>query len=152
MDIENTPNKIIVHHSAASEPSPQFEAINMWHKERNFPLSRLGFYVGYHYVIEKNGDIRQARLDQEIGAHTIGENKTSIGICLVGDFDKEKPTQAQSITLGKLLVILCNTYKIATNDIYPHRAFADKSCYGLKLSDNWAQIVYINAVMSTLLK
>ncbi|MBZ4369940.1 N-acetylmuramoyl-L-alanine amidase, partial [Mycobacterium tuberculosis] len=77
--------------------------IDLWHKERGFPVSSLGFYVGYHYVIEKSGNLLTARRESEIGAHTIGQNESSIGICLVGNFDVETPTQQQIATLGDML-------------------------------------------------
>lgn len=141
--MQNTPRKIIVHHSAAASPTPQFDAINEWHKERWFPISELGFYVGYHYVIEPDGNLRTARYEHEIGAHTIGENERSIGICLVGHFDKADPTAQQVATLGGLLVSICNRYRLFEDDIYPHRAFKATSCYGSRLNNHWAARVYL---------
>lgn len=139
----NTPRKIIVHHTAAVGPLPQFSSINAWHKERDFPISSLGYYVGYHYVIEKDGQLRTARRESEIGAHTIGQNESSIGVCLVGNFDTEAPTAQQINTLGDLLAALCTRYLLTAEDIYPHRHFAAKSCYGSRLGDYWAARVYL---------
>lgn len=138
----NVPNKIIVHHTAATAPIPQFDAINQWHKERDFLLSELGFYVGYHYVIEKDGELRTAKREYEEGCHTIGQNLQSIGICLVGNFDLELPTQAQYGTLGDMLVSICGRYMLDPGEIYPHRAFAQKDCYGTNLGNDWARAVY----------
>lgn len=146
----NIPKYIIVHHSAAITPNPQVSDINEWHKIRNFPISSLGYYVGYHYVIEKNGDLIQTRLDAEEGAHTIGQNTTSIGICLVGDFDVELPTDEQTATLGHLLLVLCDTYQLSMLRIQPHRQFANKSCYGKQLDSAWAQRVYLSALLPSL--
>lgn len=150
MENKNTPTKIIVHHSATSTPNPQFLDINEWHRLREFPKSSLGYFVGYHYVIEKNGDLKQARQDVEEGAHTIGENTSSIGICLVGNFDEETPTPQQISALGQLLLVICDTYKIPMAQIFPHRHFANKSCYGKKLCNEWAQLVYLSALLPSL--
>ena len=139
----NTPRKIIIHHSAAVSPTPQFSAINQWHKEREFPISKRGFYVGYHYVIEKSGQLMTARNEDEIGAHTIGENGSSIGICLAGNFDIEQPTAQQVATLGDMLTSLCMRYQLTDDDIYPHRCFKSTSCYGKLLGNNWAARVYL---------
>lgn len=139
----NTPNKIIVHHTAAVEPTPQFDAINEWHKAREFPLSRLGWYVGYHIVIEKDGTPVIARELSEEGAHTVGENFSSIGICLVGNFDVEMPTPEQVETLAIYLHAYCIAYNIKENQIFPHRKYANKDCYGTNLPDIWAQSILV---------
>lgn len=139
----NSPRKIIVHHSAADSPAPQFDAINEWHKQRGFPLSSLGFYVGYHYVIEKDGNLRTARGEYEVGAHTIGENEHSIGVCLVGNFDVTDPTKQQIATLGDILTSICARYHLFEDDIKPHRSFKSTSCYGKRLNNHWAARVYL---------
>lgn len=141
----NTPNKIIVHHTGATVPDPQFEAINEWHRLRAFPISKSGNYCGYHYVVEKDGTVRQAREDGEEGAHTIGQNFTSLGICLVGNFDTEEPTEAQIRALGDLLIDKCKQYDISILQIYPHRKFSAKSCFGSRLDVAWAQMVALDA-------
>lgn len=131
-------NRIIWHHSAAESPTPQFAAINEWHKARAFPLSSLGYYVGYHYVIEKDGSVIQARKDAEIGAHDTGENMDSIGICLVGDFTNSRPTLAQEKSFASLLRKLMLTYNISVNSIEPHRRDDTTECPGLSMPENWA--------------
>ena len=90
------PKRVIFHHTAAAINGAQFDKVNQWHKAKGFPLSSLSWYVGYHYFIERNGLTRQAREETEIGAHDQGENVDSIGICLAGDFNTERPTEAQA--------------------------------------------------------
>lgn len=136
--MENVPRQIIVHHTAAVAPVPQFDAINEWHKAREFPLSSLGYYVGYHYVIEKDGTTRQARKDDEGGAHAIGANFNSIGICLVGDFDIELPTEAQIIALGALIESKQHEHSLPVDAVYPHRHVSNTGCFGSRLPDDWA--------------
>lgn len=139
--MKNIPNKIILHHDGVSRSGDSFDVINAFHKDRFNMLSSLGFYVGYHYLIEKTGAIRQARADDEDGAHTKGQNNSSIGICLAGNFDVDVPTMAQVESLGVLLLSLTSAYKISHSAIYPHRMFAAKTCFGMKLPDDWGQRV-----------
>lgn len=40
--------------------------------------------IGYHYVIRRNGIVEYGRPVEKAGAHARGNNKSSIGICLVG--------------------------------------------------------------------
>lgn len=138
-----TPKQIIVHHDGVSRKGPSFDIVNDFHKSERFPISSLGYYVGYHFWIERDGTVRQARRESEIGAHTIGQNYTGLGIGLAGNFDKEDPTAAQVAALGQLMSRLCFTYSIPADQIFPHRKYSPKTCYGSRLSDTWAQGVYL---------
>lgn len=142
--MQNNPTKLIVHHSADSTATDQLHKINEWHKFREFPLSSLGYYVGYHYLINHEGKLTQTRAHTDVGAHCRGLNYDSIGICLEGNFDTELPTEAQKKTFGELLAKLCAEWRFDVSDIYPHRAFGQTSCYGEKLSANWAQLIYLD--------
>lgn len=137
-----TPKQIVVHHDGVSRTGPSFDIVNDFHKGQHFPLSSLGFYVGYHFWIERDGTVIQARTETEIGAHTLGQNYTSLGIGLAGNFDKEMPSDEQMASLGALLSRLCFAHAIAGNLIFPHRHFNPKTCYGMLLSDTWAQEIF----------
>ena len=139
----NTPTKIIVHHSADTQQGDQLAKINEWHKHIEFTQSSLGYYVGYHYLINHAGIVTQTRKDTDEGCHTIGQNLSSIGICLEGNFSEEEPTAEQELALGKLLVEKCGEYDIPYQRIFPHRHFSKKECFGTKLPDTWASIVAI---------
>lgn len=136
---------LVVHHTGPLENSPGADTssqtvqdINNWHKIRGFPISSLGYYVGYHYVITKEGEVTQCRQDDEIGAHTIGYNDKSIGIVLTGNFDYFHPTWGQTYALKSLLTQKIKQYGLLASKVAPHRAFAQKSCYGRNLTDSWA--------------
>ena len=154
MDL-NKPNKIIVHHTGGTDKEPMADSsyataqdIDVWHKERwpgftskVFKNNKGEFYhVGYHIVIERDGTIVHCRALNEEGAHTIGQNKSSIGVVLSGNFDRTKPTKAQEKSFRKVFNHIISIYpKITGNDIYPHRKYANKTCYGLNLSDTYFQ-------------
>jgi len=146
----NTPTYIIVHHSGGSDANPlqdssnySFVQCNIDHKNNpNINLghpSSLGFYIGYHYYIEKDGSVHQGRADTDVGAHCKGYNDKSIGICLAGNFDLTLPTLAQTDSLAKLLTEKSVQYGIPKEKIVPHRAFAVKTCFGKNLRDDWAR-------------
>jgi len=100
----NKPKTIIIHHTAVKSDKPQFNAVNNYHKKLDFPLSSLGYYVGYHWFIERGGTVIRARADKDEGAHTLGGwNKKSIGICMAGDFSLETPSEAQIASLRSLM-------------------------------------------------
>ena len=142
----NTPIYLIVHHTGGSDADPlndssnfTFKQCDALHKAKWNFRSSLGFYVGYHYYIEKDGTLYQARADTDEGAHTVGYNLKSIGICMAGNFDATMPTEPQKSTLKKLLLQKTAQYNIPAINVLPHRKFAIKTCYGKLLADEWAQ-------------
>jgi N-acetyl-anhydromuramyl-L-alanine amidase AmpD len=137
MDTSINPKRIIWHHSAADAPNPQTAAINEWHKARDFPLSKSGYYVGYHYVIEKDGTVVQCREDTELGAHDTGENMDSIGICLVGNFETSRPSVEQEASFAHLLRRLMFLHNIPLASIEPHRRDDTTDCPGKNMPESW---------------
>ena len=137
---------IVVHNSGGTDANPMadtshhtYEIVNEWHRQRwNYPASN-GTFCGYHYFISKTGIITPATPENEEGMHTIGQNLNSIGICLAGNFDATLPTTAQEVALRGLLSSLVVKYGITPAQIYPHRQFSLKSCYGNKLASSWAR-------------
>ena len=71
----------------------------------------------------------------ETGAHTSGYNRSSIGICFVGNFDEDKvPTEQWKLGL-KLIRSLCEILSIPVEKVYSHHNFANyKSCPGLNFN------------------
>lgn len=138
--MKNVPEYIIVHHTGGTNANPladtshhTFKIVDEYHKSLGWEM------IGYHYFIEKDGALKAGRAENYHGAHTIDYNQKSIGICLAGNFDITLPTQEQINTLKTLLTDIRNRYLIPLDKIVPHRKFANKTCYGMKLDDNWAR-------------
>ena len=148
----NKPDKIIVHHTAVSRTYPQFSEVDRYHKSREFPRSSLGYYIGYHVLIERDGIVRYPRAISDEGAHCKGQNFTSIGIALAGNFDAEHPSAKQVDKLGITITRLMKLYKIPITRIYPHRRFRPTSCYGKLLSDKWAALTVIRHELNVIRK
>ena len=122
-----TINEIIIHCSATTEGKDYTVAdITRWHKNRGFRT------IGYHYVIYRDGSIHTGRPLNEIGAHCLGHNKYSIGVCYIGGVatDNKSPkdtrTPEQKEALVKLLKDLHKRFPKAT--IHGHREFVAKAC------------------------
>lgn len=146
----NRPKYLIVHHTGGTESDPladtshhTFEIVDNWHRQLWNWRSSLGHYIGYHYFIDREGKVTQGRADDEAGAHVIGKNKSSIGICLAGNFDRigenSEPSEKQEKSLTGLLKKLSKAHGINPRNIVPHREFSNKTCYGSNLSDDWAR-------------
>lgn len=128
---------IVIHHSATPTESIKdlIKGINSAHKGRLFPLSELGYYVGYHYMIDFFGDVMQTRNDHEVGAHCREQkmNYVGIGICLLGNFNISKPTNDQVAKLIETLTYLCTKHKIPVENIKYHGEFKATACCGENL-------------------
>ena len=115
-------NKIVIHHS---QNRKTFNEIKKLH---------INVYkwddIGYHFVIDKNGNVLNGRDINKIGAHVLGYNKDSIGICLIGNFDMEFPNNLQLNSLSNLIKDLKSKFDI--KEIKTHRDFPNvtKTCPG----------------------
>ena len=96
---------LIVIHCSAVRPGQQSSAkkINDWHHDRGFQNG-----IGYHFVVRRDGSIELGRPLEMIGAHVVGHNRHSIGICYEGGLnsfgeDADTRTPEQKVTLRKLL-------------------------------------------------
>jgi len=137
--MENKPNRIIWHHSADDSTGHQADKINNYHKSRGFPKSILGFYGGYHILIENDGSIFRYRADNEIGAHDANENINSLGVCLAGNFNLTHPTKEQKDSLSRVIAVWRQLHNIPLNRIDPHRMGDATDCPGKLLPDTWAR-------------
>lgn len=92
-------------------------AIRDWHVAENGWSD-----IGYHYVIRRDGTVEVGRPVDVRGAHVVGHNSSSIGICLVGGggglFNF---TMAQVEALSLLTEKLRRVF--GQMDVYGHRDF-----------------------------
>lgn len=124
--------EIIVHCSASDLPQhDNVETIRKWHLERDFND------IGYHNVITKDG-IEFGRPIEKSGAHCLGRNSHSIGICLTGEkYFSEK----QFKWLKDLLRFYMTVFKIDKENIHPHNKFnKHKTCPNFDLNEILADL------------
>jgi hypothetical protein len=149
------PNKIIIHHSLTADSSTvSWGAIRKWHTgltgspikgDPNYnpyienPMDDIGYGFGIE-LINDHYEILMGRRPDLVGAHTIGKNDQSIGICVVGNYDIDPVTQEIKETIQKLLTWLILTYKIEPREIYGHCQFSQKTCPGKNMMD-WIKTI-----------
>jgi len=136
----NIPEVLVVHHTGGTNANPLFDTSNQTMEIVDAYHKSLGWDgIGYNWFIEKSGLTKKGRDETKTGAHTIGWNNKSIGVCLAGNFDATYPTPEQIKSFQILYKEIVARYPVLTPDkVFPHRKFANKTCYGRKLTDNWA--------------
>lgn len=133
-----TPKFIIIHHSAVSRQvnSKQFDAVKRYH------IGKGWGDIGYHYFIDPDGRLHEGRKENVIGAHCtqIGMNMKSIGICLAGNFEIEKPTDFQIFKLRDIIRAITKRHRIPRASILGHKETgASTSCPGKNLAMNFVR-------------
>lgn len=109
--------------------------------------------IGYHFIIEKdkkafnksdqflavgNYIVKFGRPVEKSGAHTLGHNYNSIGICIIGNFNKQEPNDEQLLLLKILIKYLRDKY--GNLKIKYHREYAHyKSCPGLQFHNKYKE-------------
>jgi N-acetylmuramoyl-L-alanine amidase len=128
---------IIIHHSATTDG-----ITNSWPAIRKYHIETMGWRdIGYHWGVENvNGKIivQKGRDESVSGAHTsqANMNELGIGICIVGNFDVDKPTEETYRVTAELCADICKRHGIPVSNIHPHNKYANKSCPGKNFDMN----------------
>lgn len=122
MDIRSKTEKIVLHHSGVTVLQ-SVETIHNYHKNTNGWAG-----IGYHFYIRKDGKIYRGRPENTVGAHAVGANYNSIGICFEGNFEKEQIGEAQLKAGQELVVYLKAKYNISK--VVRHKDVDSTTCPG----------------------
>ncbi len=106
---------IVVHTAATNIPGITADDIDLWHRKRGFKM------IGYHYVIRDDGTLEPGRPEDRVGAHCLGLNGKSVGICCTGHGDFTDFTFEQEVALVKLCRELLEKYNLHWMHIIGHR-------------------------------
>ncbi len=116
----------MIHHSATDIGSAA--SFDRWHR-----LINHWDELGYHFVIGNGSGSGDGAIEigtrwykQKWGAHcghtpNNEYNEFGIGICLVGNFNRQMPSQAQLDSLRRLTVYLAHKFQIPPQRIIGHR-------------------------------
>lgn len=136
--------EIIVHYTA----TPQGENFTV-EQIRQMHLANGWSDIGYHWYIDLNGNIFKGRDENLVGAHTVGHNTISIGICYCGgcpprsnknwqNIGIDTRTPAQKAALINLIWELKRRYPYAT--VHGHNEFANKPCPGFNAREEYENL------------
>lgn len=110
---------IVLHHRAGSG---DVQSIHQTH------LANGWSGIGYHFYVRKKGTIYRGRPLYSVGAHCLGRNGISIGVCFEGNFQSEVMPEEQIKAGCELIGYLKKMYPDA--EIKKHSELVSTSCPG----------------------
>lgn len=126
--------RITVHHDAIDEtPSNASEVASRLDSIRRGHLSRGWADIGYHFAIDPAGRVWQCRPLNLQGAHVANQNQNNLGIVMLGNFERQRPTDQATAALDRLIASEMQRYRISLGEIRTHREMASTACPGRNL-------------------
>lgn len=76
------------------------------------------------------GTIQRGRPDGQVGAHAVGLNARSLGICVIGTYATQGPVLGVWTSLVDACARLCKRYGIPATNVVGHRETASGKAQG----------------------
>lgn len=119
-DLRDDYQTIVLHHSAVYE----IDDVATMRYVQDLHMDDRGWAdVGYHFCVGKTGLIFEGREMAVRGTHTASYNTGSLGVCLLGNFEDESPTDAQ--LAATLAVVQWLALRLELTHLAGHREFND---------------------------
>jgi hypothetical protein len=145
-------HEITVHHTGFDRPwtddrwrptAAEIENIRVFHAGHG-PHDRGWADIAYHFVVDRAGRVWQGRPLAYQGAHVESHNPHNLGIVLLGNFDLQRPSPAQTASLAAFTLFLRRLYHVPDSAVYMHRELGHTDCPGQhlvgfmdRLRDGW---------------
>ncbi len=123
----NSVKNIVIHHTE-SEYKDSYSGMRWIYKYHT--LNKQWGDIGYHYIIWYNGEIFEGRAwgDYVVAAHDTWNNRSTVWISLMWNYEKRKLSDKQYNSLKKLVSHLTKKYWIDLNKKIPYH----KECFWTK--------------------
>lgn len=127
--------RITLHHDgmnaftsvARGDAAERLENIRRAHRSKNWGD------VGYHYLIDPAGRVWEGRPLMYQGAHVGHQNEGNLGICLMGNYERQYPNAAQLETIERFVGEMMSQYRVDVRNVRTHREMAPTACPGRNL-------------------
>lgn len=128
-------SRITVHHDAIM-PVPggaYAESLRRLQLIRTGHLNNGWADIGYHFAIDPNGRIWQARPLELQGAHVKDNNPNNLGIVVFGNYEQIRPTTASLQALDQMIAYGMQRFGIPLSRVYTHQELRPTACPGRNL-------------------
>jgi hypothetical protein len=129
---------ITVHHDGMNpftstlfeETSRRLESIRRAHVNQEWAD------IGYHFAVDPAGRVWEGRPESLQGAHVKDRNPRNLGIVVLGNFEKQRPTDAALRAIDMLVASKMDQYGVPVNKVMTHREWAATACPGRHLQSH----------------
>jgi hypothetical protein len=131
----NGVNRITVHHEGWTPAwfTDQATTAKRLDQIRRNHVDKGWADIAYHYIIDRAGRVWEGRNTRYQGAHVHEQNEHNVGILVLGNFDTQRPSDAQINALAQTLRALMNYYNVPVTRVYTHRELNSSTCPGRNL-------------------
>ncbi len=146
-------NKITIHHGG-EEFAEDKDMIQYLRNLQSWSRSEKKWIdIPYHYMIDLKGNIYEARpinypgdtnTDYDVTGHAL--------ICVVGNYEVQKLSDASLESLAQLTAFLKEKYRVETKDIKTHKDYTETLCPGTDLYKHFLDGSFLKMVDSELSK
>jgi len=135
---------ITIHHEGMPDMPVHFtdrrSTIDRLELVRRSHMNRGWGDIGYHYIIDRAGNVWQARPLDYQGAHVRDHNAHNIGVMLLGNFEIQHPSDAQVRAMRQFVRQLSDEHGVPSRRIHTHQELAPTSCPGRHLQPKIASL------------
>lgn len=143
--------KIVLHHLGDDQLANEdkfktltiLHNVDRYHKAKDWDGYKAPSIV-YHYAIDLKGRIYKLNDDDRMTWHAGYANDFSLGVVVLGNFEKHKPTRAEAreimFALDTLQKRFFERYKLMKTDWVSHSVYRNTKCCGKylkKLLEEW---------------
>ena len=132
---------VTIHHEGSPNPRTLTgldETAELLERIRRYHVQGLGWAdIGYHYVIDRAGRVWECRPIDWQGAHVRHHNEHNVGIMVLGNFEIQRPSDAQLERLPRFLADLRRRHGVDAVDVRSHREWAATACPGRLLQPHF---------------
>lgn len=161
MDPLGTVRKITVHHTGNPYAFTDTSVADVKEELVHVMRGELGeghTDIAYHYVIDPAGRVWAARDIRFEGRHVrdwkgVDNRSGNVGVMLLGNFERQKPTNAQLASLEKFVIKLQKQYKVPRQKlvggrrskevgVFTHLQLSPTECPGDYLQSPWERDIF----------
>lgn len=96
--------------------------------------------IGYHFVVDRGGRVWEGRSLKWQGAHVKNHNEHNIGICCLGNFDEQSPSDQQLESAEQLIQCLMQKHDVRVGNVRSHQEWARTACPGASLQREFVRM------------
>ncbi|MBP7796573.1 MAG: N-acetylmuramoyl-L-alanine amidase [Elusimicrobiales bacterium] len=131
---KHIPQKITIHHTAGNYPATYDDALSEIQFIQDYHQNAKGWIdIGYHFLIDPQGDIFEGRPVLVVGAHVANKNTNNVGISIMGNYHPPVNNQLTDIEINSIITLvkyIKDRYSIVKENFYAHRDLAATDCPG----------------------